>query len=59
MGDSDIHWPIFSSGSSSASWMAGSMNCNYESDEANLEIIFSTPVHIEHEDIKYQVSNKS
>ena len=38
--------------------MAGSMDWNYESDETNPKIIFSTPVHIEHEDIKSQVSNE-
>ena len=58
MGDSDIHWPIFSSGSSSASWMAGSMDWEYEYDETGREIIFSAQVHIDHEEIKSQASNE-
>ena len=46
MGDSDIYWPLSSSGSSSVSWAAGSMDWGYESDETDPEDIFAAPDHI-------------
>ena len=45
MGDSDIYWPVSSSDSSSESWMAGSMDWGYESDETDPEDIFTAPDH--------------
>ena len=52
MGDSDKYWPVSSSDSSSASWMADSMDWGYESDETDQEVIFSTPDHIDHEEVE-------
>ena len=58
MGNSDKYWPVSSSDSSSASWMAGSMDWGYESDETNPEVIFAAPDHIDHEEIESQASNE-
>ena len=58
MGDSDIYWPISSSGSSSASWTAGSMDLGYESDETDPEVIFAAPNHINHKEVESQASNE-
>ena len=58
MGDSDKYWPVSNSDSSSASWMVGSMDWAYESDETNLEVIFAAPDHIDHEEIESQASNE-
>jgi len=58
MGDSDKYWPVSSSDSSSASWMAGSMDWGYEFDETDPEVIFATPDHINHEEIESQASNE-
>ena len=38
--------------------MAGFMDWDYESDETDPEIIFSVPVHIDHEKIESQASNE-
>jgi len=38
--------------------MTDSMDWDYESDETDPEIIFSAPVHIDHEEIESQVSNE-
>jgi len=57
-GDSNKDWPVASSDSSSASWMAGSIDWGYESDETDPEVIFSAPDHIDHEEIESQASNE-
>ena len=46
MGDADKYWPVSSSDSSSASWMVGSIDWGYESDETNPEVIFAAPDHM-------------
>ena len=58
MGDSEKYWPVSSSDSSSASWMAGSMDWEYESDETDPEVIFAAPDHIDHEEVESQASNE-
>ena len=51
MGDSEKCWSVSSSDSSSASWMVGSMDWGYESDETDPEVIFAAPDHIDHEEV--------
>ena len=52
MGDSDTYWSVSNSDSSSTSWMTGSMDCGYESDETDSEVIFAAPDHIDHEEVE-------
>jgi len=58
MGDSDKYWSVSSLDSSSASWMAASMNWGYESDETDPEDIFGAPDYIDHEEIEFQAFNE-
>ena len=58
MEDYDKYWPVSSSVSLNASWMAGSMDWDYESDETDPEIIFAAPDHIDHEEVESQTSNE-
>ena len=57
MGNSNIFWPVSSSGSSKVSWAAGSMDWGYEFDETDPEDIFAASDHIDYEEIEFQASN--
>jgi len=58
MGDSDVHWPVSSSDSSSESWVADSMDWGYESDETDPAETIVPLNWVDCEEVESQASNE-
>ena len=58
MGDSDVHWPVSSSDSSSESWAPDSMDWGYESNETDPAEIITALDRVDYEEVESQASNE-